>query len=81
MEDPHLKDVGFFEKIEHPTEGKIWNMKLPNKLSRGARTDFRHAPKIGEQSLEVLQEAGLSEPEIAALLANGATLDGRPKKS
>jgi crotonobetainyl-CoA:carnitine CoA-transferase CaiB-like acyl-CoA transferase len=81
MEDPHLKDVGFFEKIEHPTEGKIWNMKLPNKLSRGARTDFRHAPKIGEQSLEVLQEAGLSEPEIAAMLANGATLDGRPKKS
>lgn len=53
-------------------------MKLPNKLSRGARTDFRHAPKIGEQSIEVLREAGLSEAEVAALLANGATLDGRP---
>lgn len=79
MEDPHLKDVGFFEKIEHPTEGKIWNMKLPNKLSRGARKDFRHAPKIGEQSLEILREAGLSEAEVAALLTNGATMDGRPK--
>jgi len=79
MEDPHLKDIGFFEKLDHPTEGKIWNMKLPNKLSRGARKDFRHAPKIGEQSLEVLREAGLSETDIAALLANGATLDGRPK--
>jgi crotonobetainyl-CoA:carnitine CoA-transferase CaiB-like acyl-CoA transferase len=54
-------------------------MKLPNKLSRGVRRDFRHAPKIGEQSLEVLHEAGLSEAEIAALLASGATLDGRPK--
>ncbi|MGE4112236.1 MAG: CaiB/BaiF CoA transferase family protein [Burkholderiales bacterium] len=81
MEDPHLKDIGFFEKLDHPTEGKIWNMKLPNKLSRGARRDFRHAPKIGEHSLEVLQEAGLSEAEIAALLANGATLDGRPAKN
>ena len=50
----------------------IWNMKLPNKLSRGARKDFRHAPKIGEQSIEVLGEAGLSDAEIDALLASGA---------
>lgn len=79
MEDPHLQDIGFFEKLDHPTEGKIWNMKLPNKLSRGARRDFRHAPKIGEQSLEVLREAGLSDADISALLASGATLDGRAK--
>lgn len=79
MEDPHLKDIGFFEKLDHPTEGRIWNMKLPNKLSRGARKDFRHAPKIGEQSLEVLREAGLSDADINALLASGATLDGRVK--
>lgn len=76
MEDPHLKDVGFFETIEHPTEGKIINMKLPNKLSRGARKDFRAAPKIGQQSVEILREAGLADADIAALVASGATLDG-----
>lgn len=81
MEDPHLKDIGFFEKLDHPTEGKIWNMKLPNKFSRGARKDFRHAPKIGEQSIEVLREAGLADADIEALIANGATLDGRPGKN
>ncbi len=74
--DPHLNDIGFFETIEHPTEGKIINMKLPNKLSRGARTDFRPAPLIGQQSVEILREAGFTDAAIAALVASGATLDG-----
>ena len=76
MENPHLKDIGFFETLEHPTEGKIINMKLPNKLSRGARTDFRHAPKIGQHSAEILREAGLSDADIAALVQTGAAVDG-----
>jgi crotonobetainyl-CoA:carnitine CoA-transferase CaiB-like acyl-CoA transferase len=76
LENPHLKDVGFFETIEHPTEGKIINMKLPNKLSRGARTDFRHAPKIGQHSVEILREAGISESDIAALVRSGGAVDG-----
>jgi len=81
MEDPHLKDVEFFETIEHPTEGSIINMKLPNKLSRGARKDFLPAPKIGQQSIEILREAGLSDADIDALLASGATVDGSTPKS
>ncbi|MEQ1773297.1 MAG: CoA transferase, partial [Burkholderiales bacterium] len=76
LEDPHLKDIGFFETIEHPTEGKIINMKLPNKLSRGARTDFRHAPKIGQQTVEILREAGFSDNDIDALTKSGAAVDG-----
>jgi crotonobetainyl-CoA:carnitine CoA-transferase CaiB-like acyl-CoA transferase len=38
----------------------------------------RLQPKFGEHSVEVLGEAGLSEGEIAQLIASGATLDGRP---
>lgn len=76
MDDPHLKDVGFFETIEHPTEGKIVNMKLPNKLSRGARKDFLPAPKIGQQTKEILREAGLDDAQIAALVQSGAAVDG-----
>ena len=77
LDDPHLKDIGFFETIEHPSEGKIINMKLPNKLSRGARRDFRPAPKIGQQSVEILREAGLSDAAIDALMQSGAAVDGR----
>lgn len=76
MDDPHLKDIGFFETVEHPTEGKIINMKLPNKLSRGARTDFRHAPKIGQHSVEILREAGFCDRAITDLMRSGAAVDG-----
>jgi crotonobetainyl-CoA:carnitine CoA-transferase CaiB-like acyl-CoA transferase len=77
MQNPHLKDVGLLRLIEHPTEGKIWSMGLPNKLSGGARRDFLHAPKVGQQSVEILREMGYSDAEIGQLLATGATLDGR----
>jgi crotonobetainyl-CoA:carnitine CoA-transferase CaiB-like acyl-CoA transferase len=78
MEDPHLRDTGFFQLVDHPTEGKVWNMALPSKLSTGARRDFSPAPKTGQHSVEILREAGCDEGEITALLAAGAALDGRP---
>ncbi len=77
MEDPHLTEVGLFETIEHPTEGKIVNMTLPNKLSGGARRDFTPAPKIGQHSVEILGEVGYSEEEIKGLVEGRVTLDGR----
>ena len=77
MEDPHLADVGFFQTVEHPTEGRIRNMRLPNKTSFSARREFMGAPKLGQHSVEVLRDAGLSESEIQALTANGGVIDGR----
>ena len=81
MEDPHLADVGFFERIEHPTEGRVINMRLPNKLSRGARNDFVPAPKIGQHSVEILGELGYGEDEVERLVAQQVTLDGRLAKN
>lgn len=80
MEDPHLADVGFFQPLQHPTEGTIRNMRLPNKTSFPARAELQGAPKLGQHSVEVLEEAGLSEAEIAALVDNGGIIDGRLDK-
>jgi crotonobetainyl-CoA:carnitine CoA-transferase CaiB-like acyl-CoA transferase len=80
MEDPHLQEVGLFQRIEHPTEGSIVNMDLPNKLSRGARSDFNPAPKIGQHSVEILREVGYSDSDIDALVAGKVTVDGRIQK-
>ncbi|MCC6532080.1 MAG: CoA transferase [Burkholderiales bacterium] len=77
LEDPHLADAGFFETREHPTEGKVRNMRLPNKTSFAARSHWAGAPKLGQHSIEVLREAGLSEAAIQALLGNGGVIDGR----
>ena len=79
LEDPHLQDVGFFEMKDHPTEGRTRNLRLPNKWSSGTRRDYRPAPKLGQHSVEVLKEAGYSDAEIEAMIASGATLDGRLK--
>jgi len=80
MDDPHLKDVGLLELIDHPTEGKVWNINLPNRLSGGARRDFSAAPKVGQHSVEILREMGYGEPDIEAMIASGATFDGRIEK-
>src|SRR5882672_7581808 len=67
LDDPHLREVGMFERVAHPTEGVIWNIALPNRLASGARSDYLPAPKLGQHTREVLSEAGLSEKEIEEL--------------
>ena len=77
MEDPHLQDVGFFQKVDHPTEGRIVNMALPSKTSFGGRKDFLPAPKIGQHSVEILREIGYDDAAIEAMIASDITSDGR----
>ena len=71
MDDPHLRETGFFELVDHPTEGKIWNMKLANKVGSGARNDYRPAPKLGQHTREILREAGYADAQIESLIASG----------
>ena len=80
LEDPHLKDIGFFEVKDHPTEGKTRTMRLPNKWSTGTRREWAPAPKLGQHSVEILREAGYDDPAIEAMVASGATVDGRIRR-
>ncbi len=79
LDDPQLAATGFFKHVTHPTEGEILITDLPVRFSDTAASAERLQPRLGEHSFEVLREAGLSESDIEALLASGATVDGRSK--
>jgi len=72
LTDPHLKDVGFFKKEDHPSQGRLRRTRLANIFSGGARKDETHAPLTGEHTRGILAEAGYAQAEIEALLTAGA---------
>ena len=74
LDDPHLRAVGFFQESDHPSEGRI---RTPAPVGRYRATPAgirRHAPRIGEHSVELLREAGYDDAVIADLLARRVTL-------
>lgn len=76
VDDPHLKDVGLLREVDHPTEGKIYDIRPPNTLSCGTREDYLTAPKIGQQSIDILSELGYDKETITEMLRKGITIDG-----
>lgn len=67
FDDPHLRDVGFFSMAEHPSEGIYRTMRRPVSCSSAPFRIRHHAPKLGEQTRQVLEEAGLSDQDIRSL--------------
>jgi crotonobetainyl-CoA:carnitine CoA-transferase CaiB-like acyl-CoA transferase len=70
--DPHLADIGFFEREEHPSEGPIWRTRVANTFYGGMRKDGLPAPRLGEHTRAVLAAVGYSTKEIEAMVATGA---------
>ncbi len=73
--DPHLAAVDFFKLREHPSEGKLRYLGIPGRWSRSQPDIHRDAPRLGEHSVEILREAGVSEAKIKSLLDAGACFD------
>lgn len=69
--DPHLASVNFFREVEHPTEGAIVLPDQPAKFGGMQAQMMRLQPRLGEHTLEVLREVGLSEGQIQELLDSG----------
>jgi crotonobetainyl-CoA:carnitine CoA-transferase CaiB-like acyl-CoA transferase len=78
LDDPHLNDVDFFQFEEHPTEGKVRAMRLPMHFSGSPAMNRRPTPHVGEQTIEILGEAGLTAAEIDRLLETGVVRAAAP---
>ena len=74
--DGHLADVGFWQEMDHPSEGRVRLMKPPYSLSKSPPTIRRDPPRFGEHTSAILAEHGYDADEIARLLNEGAVLDG-----
>jgi crotonobetainyl-CoA:carnitine CoA-transferase CaiB-like acyl-CoA transferase len=71
LSDEHLKAIGYFKTTRHPSEGPIRELAIPTEWSVSQPVSARHAPRLGEHTVEVLREAGIDEEAIGALLEQG----------
>jgi len=68
VNDAHLKEMNFFQQVEHPTEGPLVAMTYPTEWS-DADSEYRlPAPRLGEHTVDVLKELGRSSEEIGGLV-------------
>ena len=70
LQDPHLNAVGFFQTLDHPTEGRIHSLRVASQWSETQPEPSRPAPTLGQHTTEVLREAGFSDSDIAEATAS-----------
>ncbi|ALE17696.1 hypothetical protein AMC99_02421 [Altererythrobacter epoxidivorans] len=52
IDDPHLREVGFFERSEHPSEGGLYQTREPSSFSGWKPAPLGHVPMLGENNAE-----------------------------
>ena len=70
LEDPHLRDRGFFAFRDHPSEGRIRTMREPTSWSETPPPSGQFAPRLGQHTHQILTEAGYSQAEIDTMTTN-----------
>ena len=74
LADPHIADVGFFQPVEHPSEGTIRPPGIATRWSASAPEVRRHAPRLGEHTRELLHELGFAHADVEAIVTSGAAI-------
>ncbi|WP_369410159.1 CaiB/BaiF CoA transferase family protein [Erythrobacter crassostreae] len=52
IDDPHLRETGFFQASDHPSEGALYQMRDPNSFSDWEAGPLGNAPRLGEHDSE-----------------------------
>jgi crotonobetainyl-CoA:carnitine CoA-transferase CaiB-like acyl-CoA transferase len=56
FDDPHLRAVGFFQEVAHPTEGDLMTTRFPIRFGTTPASIRRLAPNLGEHGAELLPD-------------------------
>src|ERR1700749_2696526 len=67
FDDPYLRVTGFFEESLPPAEGKLLTTRGPKNWSKTPPAIRRPAPRLGENTVEILTEIGYSEQEARGI--------------
>jgi crotonobetainyl-CoA:carnitine CoA-transferase CaiB-like acyl-CoA transferase len=78
LNDPQVRARDMVVEVEHRRAGKLQTLGTPVKFSATPVGVRRGAPLLGEHTREILKEYGYSDVEIAALIAGGDVIAGRP---
>ena len=78
LDDEHLDEVGFFRKVEHPVEGEMIDLAIPEQVLRRAcaRTTGRRRCWAATASKSCAKSA-IATPRSTQLVRSQVTIDGR----
>ncbi len=71
LNEPHWKERGFWEEIEHPVAGKLTYPGAPFKMAETPWQASRPAPRLGEHNAEVFGELEYSKEDLVRLRESG----------
>jgi len=77
FDDPHLKQVGLFQTVQHPEKGPITAIRSPIGFSASPASMGTPAGAVGADTTNVLRSFGYSESEIGRLIAEQTVMQGR----
>ncbi len=75
LADPHLAATGFFEPVDHPTEGQLRLPKPPVTMTDSPPRPDYLAPRLGQHTIEEVRHLGYDEQRIADLLRSATIFD------
>ena len=70
-QDPQIIASGLLRRIDHPTEGGMWDLQDTTHLSGYVPGEREPAPRLGQHGEEILREAGYSAAAIEDLFEHG----------
>ena len=74
---PHLKAVGLFQPIDHPSEGPITAVRPATLFERSPAELSLPAPVLGQHTDEMMLQAGFDQAAIEHLASLGIIHRGR----
>lgn len=78
LQDSHMLAVNFFQMQQHPSEGLLRMLGIPQAWSESPPEQRHPAPRLGEHTLQLLTEYGLTHDEARQVVQAGGAFQAPP---